>query len=69
MREPYWRDDSTVLYQGDARQVLAETPDRTVDCVVTSPPYLGQARLPCTRAVWAGGDIRGVRGQLARRVR
>ncbi|GAA4515107.1 MULTISPECIES: hypothetical protein [Nonomuraea] len=27
------------IYQGDARQVLAEMPAGSVDCIVTSPPY------------------------------
>lgn len=30
------------LYCGDARTVLTELPDQSVDCVVTSPPYYGQ---------------------------
>ena len=30
------------LYCGDARTVLTELPDQSIDCVVTSPPYYGQ---------------------------
>ncbi len=41
MRLPFWRDDHTALYLGDARDVLSEMPDRYVDCLVTSPPYYG----------------------------
>lgn len=41
MRVPYWRDDHTILYLGDVREVLSEMPDRSVDCLVTSPPYYG----------------------------
>ncbi|TLP66675.1 DNA-methyltransferase [Microbispora triticiradicis] len=41
MRVPYWRDDHTTLHLGDAREVLSEMPDRSVDCLVTSPPYYG----------------------------
>ncbi|GLW25594.1 site-specific DNA-methyltransferase [Microbispora triticiradicis] len=41
MRVPYWRDDHTTLHLGDARDVLSEMPDRSVDCLVTSPPYYG----------------------------
>ena len=29
------------LYQGDVREVLALSPDESVHCVVTSPPYWG----------------------------
>lgn len=38
---PYFTDDSTTLYHGDAATVLASLPDGSVDCIVTSPPYLG----------------------------
>lgn len=42
MRTPYWTDDTAALYIGDAREVLAEMPDRSVDAIVTSPPYWGK---------------------------
>jgi len=29
------------IIQGDAREVLAEMDDQSVQCVVTSPPYWG----------------------------
>ena len=38
---PYFTDDSTTLYRGDAATVLATLPDGSVDCIVTSPPYYG----------------------------
>lgn len=38
---PYYADDSVTLYHGDAAATLAELPARSVDCVVTSPPYWG----------------------------
>ncbi|MFF4989692.1 DNA-methyltransferase [Streptosporangium saharense] len=41
MRAPYWSDEHAEIYQGDALEVLTEMPDRSVDCVVTSPPYWG----------------------------
>jgi DNA modification methylase len=37
--DPYWSDETAALYVGDARQLLAEMPDGSVDCLVTSPPY------------------------------
>lgn len=41
MRAAYYRDRHVSLYAGDAIDVLAELPDASVDCVVTSPPYWG----------------------------
>jgi DNA modification methylase len=41
VRCPYWQDAAARLYVGDAREVMAEMPDRSVSCVVTSPPYFG----------------------------
>ena len=41
MNAPYYQDDAVTLYHGDARTVLAELPDRSVNCCVTSPPYFG----------------------------
>jgi site-specific DNA-methyltransferase (cytosine-N4-specific) len=38
VRDPYWHDDTATLYAGDPREVLAEMPDHTVDCMVTAPP-------------------------------
>ena len=38
---PYFQDDSTTLYLGDALTVLRQLPDQSVDCCVTSPPYFG----------------------------
>jgi len=53
-REPFWRDPASALYVGDAREVLADMPDGTADCIVTSPPY------------WGKRDY-GVTGQYGRR--
>ena len=39
MTEPYYRDDRVTLYHGDCREVLADMADRSVDCVITDPPY------------------------------
>ncbi|AFQ97465.1 DNA methylase [Mycobacterium phage Dorothy] len=36
---PYYQDDQVTLYHGDALDVLAELPDRSVDAVVCDPPY------------------------------
>ncbi|UXE03958.1 DNA methylase [Mycobacterium phage Phalconet] len=39
MNHPYYQDDQVTLYHGDALDVLAELPDRSVDAVVCDPPY------------------------------
>lgn len=38
---PWLQDADVTLYHGDALAVLRELPDESVDCCVTSPPYLG----------------------------
>jgi DNA modification methylase len=38
MRDPYWRDPTATLHLGDAREILADLPAGSVDCIVTSPP-------------------------------
>lgn len=35
----YYSDDAVTLYHGDSREVLASLEDRSVDCVITDPPY------------------------------
>ena len=39
MSAPYYADDRVTLYHGDCRDVLAGMADRSVDCVITDPPY------------------------------
>lgn len=36
---PYYSDDLVTLYHGDCREWLADREDRSVDCVITDPPY------------------------------
>lgn len=38
---PYYQDDAVTLHHGDALAVLADLPDASADCIVTSPPYFG----------------------------
>ncbi len=35
----YYSDDSVTLYHGDAFEILPTLADRSVDCVITDPPY------------------------------
>lgn len=37
----YYQDEHVTLHHGDALAVLTDLPDRSVDCIVTSPPYFG----------------------------
>ena len=38
---PHYQDEHVTLHHGDALAVLTDLPDRSVDCIVTSPPYFG----------------------------
>ena len=38
--KPYFQDNHVTLYNSDCR-AMAELPDESVQCVVTSPPYFG----------------------------
>jgi site-specific DNA-methyltransferase (cytosine-N4-specific) len=38
-KSAYWHDSTSALYVGDARDVLAQLPAGSADCIVTSPPY------------------------------
>jgi DNA modification methylase len=51
---PFVSDSDFTLYVGDVRDVLAEMPDGSVDCVVTSPPYWGLRDYGT--GAWDGGD-------------
>ena len=37
--EPYYSDESVTLYHGDCRPALAAMADRSVDLVITDPPF------------------------------
>ena len=51
---PYYEQDGITIYHGDCRKVLAELPDESVNCCVTSPPYWGLRDYGT--AAWVGGD-------------
>lgn len=45
VRKPFWQDDAgNRLWQGDCRSVLASLHEKSVQCVVTSPPYFGMRK-------------------------
>lgn len=37
--KPYYEDGAVTLYHGDCRELLASLPERSVDAVITDPPY------------------------------
>lgn len=47
----HYQDDLATLYHGDVTETLRQLPAESVQCVVTSPPYLGQ------RDYGSGGQI------------
>ena len=36
---PYYQDDAVVIYHADCRDILPLIPDKSIDLVLTSPPY------------------------------
>uniref|UniRef100_A0A6M3LCF7 site-specific DNA-methyltransferase (cytosine-N(4)-specific) n=1 Tax=viral metagenome TaxID=1070528 RepID=A0A6M3LCF7_9ZZZZ len=56
MREPDWQseDGDIKLYCGDCAAVLADLPEKSVNCCVTSPPYWGLRDYGT--AEWEGGE-------------
>jgi site-specific DNA-methyltransferase (adenine-specific) len=36
---PYYTDESVTLYHGDCRDMFPNMTERSVDCVITDPPY------------------------------
>ena len=42
--QPYYQDNLVTLYHGDARDIVPQLPPRSVQCIVTSPPYFGLRR-------------------------
>ena len=42
------------VMQGDVREKLAELPEKSVHCVVTSPPYWGLRDYGLPPSVWGG---------------
>ena len=52
--EPYYQDTLATLYLGDVREVLAQLPEESVHCCVTSPPYWGLRDYGIESVVWGG---------------
>ncbi len=39
-KTPYYQDDAVVIYHADCRDILPLIPDKSIDLVLTDPPYL-----------------------------
>ena len=37
--KPYYQDDAVVIYNADCREILPRIPDKSIDLVLTDPPY------------------------------
>lgn len=55
VRVPAYQEDGVTVFLGDAREVMADLPAESVDCVITSPPYWGLRDFGVPATVW-GGD-------------
>ncbi len=55
MASPYYQDNDTTLYCGDARD-MSELADGSIQCVVTSPPYWGLRKYSGVPDLIWGGD-------------
>ena len=70
MKTADWQsgDGSIRLYQGDCAAVLADLPEKSVNCFVTSPPYWGLRDYGT--AEWEGGDAGcdHIKGEMRRGV-
>ena len=42
--EPYYQDDEVYIIHGDCREVLPLIPDKSIDLVLTSPPYFNACK-------------------------
>lgn len=49
--KPFWQDDFTTVYQGEALDVLRALPDHHFDAVVTDPPYSSGGLMRSDRAI------------------
>jgi DNA modification methylase len=61
--QAYYETPNLALYQGDCLKLLAALPEKSVHCVVTSPPYWGLRDYGLPPSVWDDpGDCRHVWG-------
>ncbi len=56
MTKALFEDKYSTVFCGDARAVLAELPEHSVDMVMTSPPYYGLRSYRCEPSIWGGDE-------------
>ena len=57
--KPYYSDETVTLYHGDCLEVMADMPDRSVDAVITDPPFDARTHDMARSNVEAYGTSRG----------
>ncbi len=55
---PFYADQIVTLFAGDALRILTQLPDASVDCCVTSPPYLGLRDYDVPATAWPDCSFR-----------
>lgn len=58
--KPYYEDDSTTIYHGDALEVLSEIEDGSIHAIATDPPFSSGARTDAGKAM-RGAMLRGAK--------
>jgi len=43
--KPYYKEENITIYNGDCLEVMKKLPDRSVNCIITSPPYNMRLRI------------------------
>ena len=57
MVKPYYQDDNGIIYQGHVLDILKQMEPESVQCVVTSPPYLGLRDYGLEPQIWEAPDL------------
>lgn len=52
----HYEEPGIRLYHGDCREVMRALPERSVHCVMTSPPYWGLRDYKLSPQVWGGRE-------------
>lgn len=60
MTAPYYQDEHVTLWHGDCREVLASLDDKSVDAVITDPPYADRTHGMAKTNAKAGHDVKAV---------
>lgn len=53
---PFFRADRVTLWQGDVLATLATLPEKHVQLIISSPPYIGLRDYKIPKTLWTGGS-------------